>query len=251
MARDSMELARRLFPDGDLRSATELIPLAAKAEAVALERELLTSLLLPGALERSAERHRALQIVVGALLNLRRNPSLADLDELLGAMFGGGAAQLDRPFKDQARRDPVRLPGGDPRPAVLATIHRAKGREARRVFLLGADELAAGAKSEEDAESEANVLFVALTRSQAELILVESKPGAVAARLASSAALPARHLPPHAESMGAAGDRLSARWDDVLRLASVMHRLQRQARPALAWPLRQRGRSRRRLIIRA
>lgn len=107
---------------------------------------------------------------------------------------------------------------------MLSTIHKAKGREALRVYLLFPEELAPpmkGAEAETDEQSvdaaaEANVLFVALTRAKQELVLVERTRGALAARLAQ-----ARRGGPSNTGPDAA---LARSWEQVLSLASLMAR---------------------------
>src|SRR5690606_19171813 len=121
---------------------------------------------------------------------------------------------------------------------LLSTVHKAKGREADRIFLLAPEELGVGgdrrptpsdtgqdAKSgvdsgqpgsapDQDAatiddRSEANVLFVALARAKRELFLVEKEPGSIRRRLQEH------------EVTGAPG-WLARWWDDVLRLTLTM-----------------------------
>jgi len=55
---------------------------------------------------------------------------------------------------------------------VLSTIHRAKGLEADRVFLLDADRVRIPSPLEWQAQQEANLHYVALTRSKEALYLV-------------------------------------------------------------------------------
>lgn len=126
------------------------------------------------------------------------------------------------------------------RPVILSTVHKAKGREAVRTFLLFPEELApssplkstsasaasAGALSEpepgqqappnHDEAAEANVLFVALTRAKSELVLVERTRGALAARLSKARQAANQPL--------VAPDELSHKWDQVLSLAALMAR---------------------------
>lgn len=187
LASRAAELAQRLFGgDGDDHAdAMARIADSAMSETASLERELICDLRLPAALQDSAERHAALKLAV--------RPDLHSLLENLDYLFGAGAGGRTPPTP----------------PVVLSSIHRAKGREAERVYLLDADTLAnAQTRSSEEDASEENVLFVALTRAKRELILVESEPGAVAKRLEAG-----QHTPKPA---------LPRRWDDVLRFALRM-----------------------------
>lgn len=62
----------------------------------------------------------------------------------------------------------------DKPPVTLATIHRSKGDEADRVFLIGANALPFTLKAQHDwqVQQEENLLYVGLTRSKETLILV-------------------------------------------------------------------------------
>ncbi len=184
LASRAADLAQRLFggEEPDYSDAARRIALSAASEIACLEHELICDLRLPAALQDSAERHAALELAV------RRDPDavLATLDHL----FGGAEGQAP--------------------PVVLSSIHRAKGREAERVYLLDVDLLAAAStRAAQEDESEANVLFVALTRAKRELVLVESEPGAVVRRLRR-----AQEDAPRSD--------LVRHWDDVLRFATRM-----------------------------
>jgi DNA helicase-2/ATP-dependent DNA helicase PcrA len=72
------------------------------------------------------------------------------------------ATQIERIFSD------------DDAPITLSTIHRAKGLEAERVFILEYEKLGVARKAQESI-AEANLKYVALTRSRAELYLIESE----------------------------------------------------------------------------
>lgn len=195
-------LAEELFGsrhDSSYDDAPRRIELNAAATTARLERELITDLKLPSALQRSADAHQALALAVEHTARWRATVNHQAVLANLTALFGGEA-------------------GNGASPVVLSTIHRAKGREADRVFLLAADLLAAApAASPEEDESEANVLFVALTRAKRELVLVESRPRAIAQRLAT----PTVH-----------GADLPRHWNDVLRLASRMHKASRDGKLA-------------------
>ncbi len=136
---------------------------------------------------------------------------------------------------------------------VLSTIHKAKGREARRVFLLFPEELApppaaahvpvqpyedTGSEARTaapsgvpdpdpspaptlDDEAEANVLFVALTRAKEELVLVERTPGALAGRLAEHRA---RRRAGSSGTGSQGPGSLASRWSEALSLAQLMAR---------------------------
>lgn len=71
------------------------------------------------------------------------------------------AGKIERIFSD------------DQAPITLSTIHRAKGLEADRVFILESERLGA-ARAPSDRQAESNLRYVALTRSKSELYLVES-----------------------------------------------------------------------------
>ena len=65
---------------------------------------------------------------------------------------------------------------------TLCTIHRFKGREADRVYLIGrnAYQPSAWASTAEEIQGEANLQYVAITRTKRELVEVvvpESEPG--------------------------------------------------------------------------
>src|SRR5690606_19487719 len=193
-----VELAERLARDGQLERAA--VAAALEAERQRLEAEHVTSLALPGLLEAVRQRHAA----VALALTAARSGLLPDVLAALRRLFPGGDAVLDGPGR-----------------VLLATVHKAKGREAERVFLLAPEELGVGTdhgrpprEGQPDAPdiddaAEANVLFVALTRAKREMVLVERTPGAVAARLRS-------------RSAGGSPAWLTRRWDDVLRLAVLM-----------------------------
>ena len=66
---------------------------------------------------------------------------------------------------------------GNPKPAVvLSTVHKSKGREWNRVFILGYSQYmpSGWAKKDWELEQETNIIYVAVTRSMNELILVEA-----------------------------------------------------------------------------
>ena len=205
-------LARRLFAGRLPPDAEAVVARHAEAEARSLEQRLLTSAALGEALRRSREAHQALALLL-AKLGAGRPRRLDDLERLARTLL------VDDPEADAAP-----TPG-----VVLSTIHKAKGREAERVFLLFPEELAprpdggapaAAALAEPplDEEAEANVLFVALTRAKRELVLVERHPGAVAARVAAHRAQRTRPGAAHER------ERLPARWSEVLGLAALMAR---------------------------
>ncbi|HZW27905.1 MAG TPA: UvrD-helicase domain-containing protein, partial [Trueperaceae bacterium] len=202
------ELALRLAARGRLDRAAVLA--AQDEERRRLEAEHLTSLALPHLLEASRQRHAAVALALSA----------------------AGSGDVHAVTAALRRLFPAAEPAAEH--VLLATVHKAKGREAERVFLLAPEELGVGAdrasappdmgvgppgggpslevrpsREAEDDAAEANVLFVALTRAKRELVLVERAPGAVAARLREHG----KRGPP---------GWLTRRWDDVLRLALLM-----------------------------
>ncbi len=223
MSSELLLLARRLFPGRLPLSAPEITLRHGRENAARIEQRLLSSLTLARALSDDADRHHALAIL---LRHLRagagpfEHDHLAELAHLL----------LNSP---SSSTDTKHGPPG----VVLSTIHKAKGREAQRTFLLYPEELApvrsaradkaadgmtvnAGANSQVDTQmetaAEANVLFVALTRSKRELVLVERRRGAIAARI--------RQQRRGATHPSTTGDDLAARWTQVLSLARTMAR---------------------------
>lgn len=200
------QLANEIFPHpGPLaRGAPAVVARHASAEAARLERTHLTDPDLAGHLERSALAHEGVLLVLAAAGARNSAP---------GRLFG---APLPRAVFERALLELFEHP--DPRSAVVvSTIHKAKGREAERVFLLRPEELAQGSADELDPhelaaeQAEANVLFVALTRAKSELIFLERHAGAVTARLRAN--VKAHKVRPAS---------LQHRWDDVLRLAWLM-----------------------------
>ncbi|MFA5593851.1 MAG: UvrD-helicase domain-containing protein [Trueperaceae bacterium] len=226
MVEPTLALARHLFGAGIPRGAEGLVAEHARQEAERLERELLTSPALAEVLRISAHRHQALGILLRRLA--ASGPySVDDLERTAHHLLGGASGHV--PNSGGAPTHGARAEHPPPRsvapgPVVLSTIHKAKGREARRIFLLFPEELAppvkgAGPEADErsvDAAAEANVLFVALTRAKQELVLVERTRGALAARLTQ-----ARRAGPPNTGPDAA---LARSWEQVLSLASLMAR---------------------------
>ena len=187
LVEDATKLAATLLSTPPRERAEQLVEASADAERRRIEREHLTSDELPGELERSGHAHAVLLLALQQLRRAGRQPTPESVGE-----------EVERRF----------APAGEH--VLLSTVHKAKGREAERTFLLLPETLGVGASGPEagDDAAEANVLFVALTRAKRLLVLVEAEPGAVAKRLAHSAP-------------GGQGD-LTSRWNDVLRLATVM-----------------------------
>ncbi len=263
LAETTLALTRFLFGDRLPPDAERRVAEHARQETERLERELLTSPALAEVLRISSHRHQALGILLRRLA--KRGPySLADLEESAHRLLGGGAPPTSGRGSQPVKGAPLgapRRPGVPPAPAVLSTIHKAKGREADRVFLLFPEELAPGSEAQGavaaqpdpdtatnvatgrsnetvvahdpsiETAAEANVLFVALTRAKRELVLVERTRGALAARLAQ--AKRARDaVAANAEANAAAsnGTVLARNWDQVLSLASLMARSQPRRR---------------------
>lgn len=240
LATPVLELAERLFGKSLPAGAEELVAGHARRETLRLERALLTDPSLPAALRSSEQRHRALTLLLRRLKGEGAH-DLAALERLARRLLVTPAEESDTASDPNGTTEVVPH-------VVLSTIHKAKGREATRVFLLYPEELApvptgvapSGAKggpsapvAQEDEgtsaglideEAEANVLFVALTRAKEELVLVERRRGALAARLARP-------------SRGGKAADLHRRWSDVLSLASTMAREERRSR----LPFRARG----------
>lgn len=202
---DLLRLARTLFPEKLPLNAPELTLRHGRASAARIERRLLSSLSLARALSDDADRHQALAILLSRLRASTAPFDLERLSLLAHRLFG------------------VASPTHEPEPTaaavVLSTIHKAKGREAQRTFLLYPEELAAAATELDDRSAEANVLFVAITRAKHELVLVERRPGAIAARIR-------RHRNGAANSSGSGG-KVPDQWTQVLALARTMARAKR------------------------
>lgn len=215
IATEALDLARRVFGGGaELPSgAAAAVELHEREEALRLEQELIASPRLPWHLARSSDSHRALALLLRAaeehrargaqaLAALLRPPrvTFADLEESAIRLL----AQAD-------------VAAG----VLLSTIHKAKGREAERVFLLRPEELGVAGHDQDDEVAEANVLFVALTRAKREYVFLERSSGAVAERLRGRS-----RRPP--------APGLERSWDEVLSLALVMARADATPR----WPWR-------------
>ncbi|HEX7002024.1 MAG TPA: UvrD-helicase domain-containing protein [Trueperaceae bacterium] len=195
---DASQLVTRLAGAG---GAVDRHALAASlaSETERLERSMPLDLELPGALDAARHVHQAAAVAIAAA-------GSGDVTRVKAA--------VNRLFERQEETEHV----------LLSTVHKAKGREARRVFLLAPEDLGIGADGRStpqdapegepdpttvDDQAEANVLFVALTRAKSALVLVEKEPSAIRRRLQ-------RH-----EDTGAPG-WLARWWDDVLRLALTM-----------------------------
>jgi superfamily I DNA/RNA helicase len=63
-------------------------------------------------------------------------------------------------------------PGERPTTIVLSTVHKSKGREWDRVYILGRDQLMPSRYARQDwqVQQELNLIYVAITRAKAELI---------------------------------------------------------------------------------
>ncbi len=250
LAGPALSLARRLFPDGAPRNAKDVVEQHARDEQRELEEALITSPALAEVLELSRQRHRALTLLLANSGSATTNQRLEQLAHTL--LSGPPPAGTNAPTAVKA--------------AVLSTVHKAKGREAERVFLLypeelvphaptrphprsgikllralrlGASALKAGRSARDtapparsnaaepvDDEAEANVLFVALTRAKHELVLVERQKGALAARLTHARAAMASKV-----GSSEHNDDLARRWSQVLSLAYLMSRQPRKRTP--------------------
>lgn len=79
----------------------------------------------------------------------------------------------------QVEQEIDNLFSGDGPCVLLSTVHRAKGLEADRVFVIDNDVTPKFALlSPESAEQEANIKYVAVTRAKAELVFVSTRPKA-------------------------------------------------------------------------
>jgi len=269
LASETIELARSLFPHGTLDEWRTVVDAAAATDARSLEFRFLTDEALARELDRSADRYQALRLALDALdrrwrprtrptppatadrggmpawlgrwLPTLTRPTVDDLARVLTELLGGAADAVDGDadaVSPTGSRSPASHTTQPSEPVVLSTIHKAKGREAERVFLFNADQLGLTQGNADEDLSERNVLFVALTRAKRELVLVESTQGAVAARLAADAssstpptttdAAPPdeRWRTPDRHDTAASVDRsdLHRHWDDILRLAMIMAR---------------------------
>src|SRR5690606_29949074 len=165
LARESIELASRLFPAGHVVEGHETISAAAAEAARQLELTLLTAEELPAELDRSADRHQALHLALTALDRYWRPPSPpGDGVTWLSRMGQWLLPRTSFPTVDDLAAVLTHLFGGDTGgsaepPVVLSTIHKAKGREADRVFLYRPELLGLTSGAGDDDLSEANVLF--------------------------------------------------------------------------------------------
>lgn len=225
LAAELLDLARRIFPDQDRlpRAATEVVQRHAQAENRRLEFEYLADPRLGELQERNADAHRALALMLEALASRPHGSAIAAIGGLIRdrvVTYTELEQVTLRMFKQADAANAV----------VLSTIHKAKGREAKRTFLLGPENLGIGHANVEEEAVEANVLFVALTRAKRELVLAERYRGAVAARLR-------RHERRLGTPEAQATSVLERQWDEVLKLATVMARGPRrrwQPHPALS-----------------
>lgn len=237
----TLELARQLFGRVLPAWPQEVVQGSAREKAYQLELTSPTDPRLGEELLRLTLEHRALTVLLERLPPRPRR-ALADLERVANALWGSTGTASDT--KDR------------PAPVLLSTVHKAKGREAVRVFLLYPEELAPHPPPTHDGvmpqpatsvdtfglntprvdtEAEANVLFVALTRARHALYLVERAPGSLAARLSQRA-----HVqPPQPRNEGSVREaQLAEQWSEILSLAVLMHKVQRT--PAWA-PLRSRS----------
>lgn len=245
LAEPALALARHLFGQRLPHNAEQLVAAHAREEAERLERQLLTSPALAEVLRVSEDRHAALAILLRRLASGGTSGgarSLAQLEQVALRLLRGAAL----PPENDSRASPdsgAHTHGPSRDHVVLSTIHKAKGREAQRVFLLFPEELAPptasltgrtpqhedptyspqGALADEpgvaDADAEANVLFVALTRAKSELVLVERSEGALAERVRQARAL--------LEGQRGGEQELARSWNQVLSLAQLMARPRR------------------------
>lgn len=239
LAAPTLALARHLFGNAVPRGAERSVLEHAKLEAERLERELLTSPALAEVLRVSSERHEALVVLLRRLA-LTGAPDFVALEGLAHMLLGGAAVAPEAGEAGSGSPEAAPVEPNNPHPVILSTIHKAKGREANRVFLLFPEELAplpaprpqhpraravvtaglpplAATPGPASAElaAEANVLFVALTRARQEFVLVERTEGALEERL--------RRVRLRAgESARAADHELALKWNQVLGLATLM-----------------------------
>lgn len=193
LARQLAELARRAYPAGTVDGADRLASFAATEEA---------------RLRRALQGRKQEQAAVAQL-----HDSIECLRSLVESMSDGASA-------DPSMLTGLinRLFGATDGAIVLSTVHRAKGKEADRVFILYPELMPAPyARTSEALRGEACVQFVALTRARRELVFV-SDGGTMRApgteRLRSSGE-PLRPLepftddhrqPPHGNAVGTLGD---------------------------------------------
>lgn len=235
LAGTALSLAQYLFENSLPHNAIEVVERNQAAEQRRLEETLLTSPALAEVLDISQHRHRALKLLLRHAGSVGSD-WLKQLQDVAQALLGGqasgsspGSAVFDA--------------------AVLSTIHKAKGREADRTFLLYPEELVphaptspalhsidaqAGQSTSEasiEDEAEANVLFVGLTRARQELVLVERHKRAVANRVTQFRHSTALKQPTKQPSDSQSGELLARQWSQVLSLALLMSEQGRQRSP--------------------
>lgn len=98
--------------------------------------------------------------------------SLSDRVETLTAMIDAQPSGTVRNLTDRIRDMFTDADDMDKLTLTLSTVHKSKGREWPRVFILGRSEYMPGpwARQEWQQVQEANVIYVAITRSQGELV---------------------------------------------------------------------------------
>jgi DNA helicase-2/ATP-dependent DNA helicase PcrA len=110
----------------------------------------------PEMLEKILDKVECVRTMVNMLL-LEKKTSVDDLRDLINTMF-----------TDSDSDKPAEL-------LTLSTVHKSKGREWKKVYLLGANRYMPSryAKKDWQIEQESNLSYVAITRAQEELIYVD------------------------------------------------------------------------------
>jgi superfamily I DNA/RNA helicase len=107
---------------------------------------------------------------IEALLEDMRHATVGDVVLELKAMFNLGVDYNDDVLKDKAEQEKVNII------LTLSTVHRAKGLEAPRVYILNKELMPSiYAKKEWEKQQEKNIEYVAYTRAEKELYFIKNQ----------------------------------------------------------------------------